>query len=106
MLQNILIDFLDALMLFFEDEFSLYKKLLFYRHSVKNCLTNKQIMSIFNSFMDFSIHVQIENNDPCFLKNTILEQDMDKIWNLSSIETKNIIWKWFNVIKNVTKCME
>lgn len=106
MLQDILIDFIDALMIFFEDKDDLYKKLLLYRHEIKNRLNNEQIMFMFNSFIDFSVYKQIEENNPFFLKNTFLEKDMDEIWNMSSEETKKIIWKWFNVIKNVTKCID
>lgn len=100
MLQVKILNFIDALLPFFEKERNLYCRLITHHHEIKNRLNEDVIFQLCSSFATPDICLLIKNRDPSFLNNTLFKNDLENILDSSTCENVIIIWKWLNSIKN------
>lgn len=98
--RNKLLEFIDALLLLFEDKNKiLYKRLINYHHQVKNVIKSNDLKEIAINFLSSEyVDEKIKKKDNRFLCNTPLETDVDLLWESCTPENKIIIWKWINVL--------
>jgi hypothetical protein len=97
-----LLEFLDELMELFEDKNKIvYKRLIYYHHKIKNMLDEDDLYAIvFDHLSNDYVREIIKCHDHRFMKGTVLEGDIDLLWESCTSKNKAIIWKWIDVIVN------
>lgn len=100
-----LLELIDELLILFEDKNKiLYKRLINYHHRIKNVISDDYLFSIVLKFLSNEyIKDKLKNKDNHFLCNTVLETDMELLWESCTNENKSVIWRWINVI---IECIE
>ena len=104
MIKHILEEFLDSLLVFFEEKnIDLYKNLIYIRHEIKNRLSEDNLIKIFEPMASPEFQEKYNSEFiytiPTIL-NTSFKENMINAWNISDDETKQILWKWFICIRN------
>jgi hypothetical protein len=99
MLQSKLLEFINALLVLFEDKNKiLYKRLILAHHQIKNVLDENEINQLLTKYFK-PVHVEmIRNRNTRFLDNTPLSIDIALLFEYCTSENKTIIWKWIDVI--------
>jgi hypothetical protein len=111
MIKHILTEFIDSLLVFFEEKnIDLYKNFIYTRHEIKNRLTENTLIKIFEpmSFPEFqeTYSSQFIYTIPT-IPNTSFKEDIINAWNISDDKTKQILWKWLIWVRNsYEKCSQ
>jgi hypothetical protein len=93
------LEFINALLVLFEDKNKLlYKRLIQYHHKIRNVLDQNEINNILTKYF-VSTHVEmIQNRNIRFLDNTPISIDSELLFEDCTPDNKTIIWKWIDVI--------
>jgi hypothetical protein len=94
-----LLEFIDELLLLFEDKNKIvYKRLIHYHHLVNNKLDEDDLYAATIEFLSQdNVRGMIDAQDR-FMRGTSLEMDVDLLWESCTSKNKVIIWKWVKVI--------
>lgn len=103
MLKDKILEFIDALLTFFDTSEDIYLKLLKYRHDIKNRLSDAQVSKLFTQFITPNISNLIEQRDVSFLQHTFLIEDLTFMLNNSNDTNRDIIWKWMTSLSTKVK---
>lgn len=96
-----IISFINALIEYFDETNNtlLTTRILYIRHNVKNVLSREYISKQCRDLIAQYGSYILEKNSTQLLKiNGIYNADINLIWNSSSIETKQTIWNWLELI--------
>jgi hypothetical protein len=107
MFKNKLLDFIEELLVLFEDKNKIvYKRLIYYHHQVNNKINEDELYNISIDFLsDQNVHGMIVTRNHRFMKGTPLEIDIDLLWESCTTKNKIIIWKWVEMIMETLGCM-
>lgn len=99
MFKTKLIDFIEELMVLFEDKIHnriIYNRLIHYRHHIKNRIEEEDLYGLAIEFLSKNnAHEMITMHNPQFMKMNV---DLNLLWESCTVKNKGIIWKWVDVI--------
>jgi len=95
-----LLQFIDELLVLFEDKNKIvYRRLIHYHHQVMNKLDDDDLYAVAIDFLSRdTVRGMIDAHNHRFMKGTLLELDVDLLWESCTTNNKGIIWKWVQVI--------
>jgi|APSaa5957512535_1039671.scaffolds.fasta_scaffold01939_8 hypothetical protein len=95
-----LLEFIAELLALFEDKNKIVcKRLIYYRHQVKNKLDEEDLYAMAIDFLSQeSVREMMSVHNHRVMKGTSLEMDVDLLWESCTSKNKAIIWKWVDVI--------
>jgi hypothetical protein len=103
-----LLEFFNELLFLFEDKNKIvYRRIIHYRHHVRNKLEEDDLYSMAIDFLSQeSVRGMIASNNHMIMKGTPLEMDVDLLWESCTPKNKAIIWKWIDVIvETIEPCL-
>lgn len=88
------LNFINALIVLFEDKNKeIYKRLLYYRHHVRNVMDPAALECHLLTLLKPNVIEMINSRDP-ELFNVIEDEPLNSLWGSCDDENKTIIWKW------------
>ena len=92
------IDFLDELLTLFDENIVVYKRLILFRHKIRNVLPADVLIEHALLFVkDETNAKRLAKRDPRFLENTAYETyapDFDMVWSQMTSANKCLLWQW------------
>jgi len=97
-----LLEFIDELLVLFKNnDRTVYTRLIYYHHQVKNKLNEDELHTVVINFLSQdNVREMISTHNYLFTKGTPLETDVNLLWQSCTANNKVVIWKWVEVIIN------
>jgi len=95
-----LLEFIDELLVLFEDKNKIvYRRLIHYHHQVKNKLDENNLCSVAIDFLSQKdVRDMVATRNHKLMRKTPIEIDIDLLWESCTSKNKTIIWKWVEMI--------
>ena len=93
MLRDLIIEVLDELLVVFEDNKYVYRRIVPIRHKVRN-LYNVDDVNIACKFFIIENYEGLCGKDICVFKHTWFYDDMVVIWSEMTALNKEMMWRW------------
>jgi hypothetical protein len=104
-----LLEFVTELMALFEDKNKLvYKRLIYYHHVVANQIEEEDLYDMAIEFLSKdSVRSLIKSHNKNFVKGTIVERDVDLVWESCSHQNRTAMWKWIEtIVEAIEPCLK